>query len=107
MGRSRFCRLFRKTAKGSSIINSHTSGGRLSNNQSGNKKLHSTETPVIETSDMILQAMDNKKLSAMVLLDMSEAFDSVDHKPMISKLQDAGASSSCTEWFRSYLSGRQ
>ena len=52
---------------------------------------------------MILQAMDNKKLTAMVLLDMSKAFDSVDHKPMISKLQDAGASSSCTEWFRSHL----
>ena len=34
---------------------------------------------------------------------MSKAFDSVDHKLMISKLQDAGASSSCTEWFRSHL----
>ena len=84
-----------------------TSDGRLSNNQSGNKKLYSTETSVIETTDMILQAMDNKKLTAMVLLDMSKAFDSVDHKLMISKLQDAGASSSCIEWFRSYLSGRQ
>ena len=38
--------------------------------------------------------MDNKNLTAMVLLDMSKAFDSVDHKLMISKLQDAGASSS-------------
>ena len=56
---------------------------------------------------MIPQAMDNKKLTAMVLLDMSKAFDNVDHKLMISKLQDAGASSSCIEWFRSYLSGRQ
>ena len=61
-----------------------TSEGRLSNNQKGNKKFHSTETPVTETTDMILQAMDNKKLTAMVLLDMSKAFDSVDHKPMIS-----------------------
>ena len=42
---------------------------------------------------MILQAMDNKKLTAMVLLDMSKAFDRVDHKRMISKLQDAGVSS--------------
>ena len=80
-----------------------TSEGRLSNNQSGNKKFYSTETSVIETTDM----MDKKNLTAMVLLDMSKAFDSVDHKLMISKLQDAGASSSCTEWFRSYLSGRQ
>ena len=51
--------------------------------------------------------MDNKNLTAMVLLDMSKAFDSVDHKLMISKLQDAGASSSSTKWFRSYLSDRQ
>ena len=80
-----------------------TSEGRLSNNQSGNKKFYSTETSVIETTDM----MDKKNITAMVLLDMSKAFDSVDHKLMISKLQDAGASSSCTEWFRSYLSGRQ
>ena len=49
----------------------------------------------------------NKKLTAMVLLDISKAFDSVDHKLMICKRQDAGASSSCTEWSRSYLSGRQ
>ena len=46
----------------------------------------------------------NKRLTAMVLLDMRKAFDSVDHKLMIS---DAGVSSSCTEWSRSYLSGRQ
>ena len=45
---------------------------------------------------MILQAMDDKKLTAMVLLDMSKAFDGVE-----------GASSSCTEWFRRYLKGRQ
>ena len=49
----------------------------------------------------------NKKLTAMVLLDISKAFDSVDHKLMICKPQDAGASSSCTEWSRSYLRGRQ
>ena len=51
--------------------------------------------------------MAKKKLAAMVLLDTSEAFDIVNHKLMISKLQDAGASSSCTEWFCSYLSSRQ
>ena len=38
-----------------------TSEGRLLNNQSGNKKFRSTETSVIETTDMILQAMDDKK----------------------------------------------
>ena len=51
----------------------------LSIKQRGNKKFHTTETSVIKTTDMILQAMDIKKLTEQVLLDMSKAFDSVDH----------------------------
>ena len=53
--------------------------GRLSNHQSGNKKHHSTETLNIMISDFLLNAMDNKKLTALVLLDLSKAFDSIDH----------------------------
>ncbi len=37
---------------------------------------------------------------------MSKAFDSVDHCTLLNKLQDIGVSSSCLEWFRSYLSQR-
>ena len=72
--------------------------------QSGNKKWHSTETSVIETTDTILNAIDKKKLTAVVILDMSKAFDSVNHETLILKLQDVGASSSTLQWFRSYLS---
>jgi hypothetical protein len=46
--------------------------------QSGNKCWHSTETTLIKSTDIILKAM-NKKLTAVVLLDMSKAFDSLDH----------------------------
>ena len=42
----------------------------------------------------------------MVLLDMSEAFDSISHKILLLKLQDMGASTSAINWFRSYLSNR-
>ena len=49
----------------------------------------------------------NKRLTAVVLPDMIKAFHSVNHKLMISKPQDAGVSSSCTEWSRSYSSGKQ
>jgi hypothetical protein len=48
---------------------------RLSSKQSENKKLHSTETSVIHTTDEILSAIDKKKLSAVVFLDMSKAFE--------------------------------
>ena len=51
--------------------------GCLTEHQSGNKNLHSTETLNIPVSDMILDAMDRKELTAVVLLDLSKAFDSI------------------------------
>ena len=43
----------------------------------------------------------------MVLLDMSKAFDSISHEILLLKLKDVGASNTCLQWFRSYLSDRQ
>jgi len=51
--------------------------------------------------------MDKKELTAMVLLDMNKAFDSISHENLISKLLDVGASYPCLQWFCSYLSDRQ
>ena len=45
-------------------------------------------------------------LTACVLLDMSKAFDSVDHQILLRKLQDVGASTSVLQWFNSYLTNR-
>ncbi len=77
------------------------SNQRLSANQSGNKRFHSTETSLIETTDAILNAIDDKKLTAVALLDMSKAFDSIDHKILLLKLQDIGLSSAALTWFSS------
>ena len=79
---------------------------RLSTNQSGNKRWHSTETSLIYTTEKILGAIDQKKTTAMVLLDMSKAFDGISPKTLLYKLQDIGASTSAIDWFRSYLSNR-
>ena len=51
----------------------------LSGHQSGNKKQHLTETLNILMSDLALEAMDRKQVTALVLLDLSKAFDSIDH----------------------------
>ncbi|XP_068732696.1 fibroblast growth factor receptor 2-like [Montipora capricornis] len=56
--------------------------------QSGNRKLHSTETALLHVTDQLLQTMDSKKVSIMVLLDMSKAFDSIRHDLSLSKLQN-------------------
>ena len=47
--------------------------------------------------------MDNRQLTAVVLLDMSNAFDSLDHGILISKLEDIGAPNTALKWFTSYL----
>ena len=73
---------------------------------SSNKKWHSTETSLIHTTDTILNAIVERKTTAMVLLDKSKAFDSISHKILFYKLQDLGASTSAIDWFSSYLSNR-
>ena len=50
--------------------------------------------------------MDKKEISALVLIDLSKAFDSVNHDMLLQKLSHVGASPSTILWFRSYLSGR-
>ena len=79
---------------------------RLASTQSGNKRHHSTETSIIHSNDFILNAMDNKKLTASVFLDMSKAFDSLNHDLLIKKLRHIGLSSQVILWFQSYLSFR-
>ena len=80
---------------------------KLAAHQSGNRKLHSTETALLYVMDQLLQAMDSKKVSIMVLLDMSKAFDSIRHDILLSKLQNLDFFQGALDWFQSYLSNRQ
>ena len=78
----------------------------LTSHQSGNKKAHSTETLNIQLTDNVLEAMDKMQITALVLLDLSKAFDSIDHARLLHKLSIVGASPSTVNWFKSYLSSR-
>ena len=60
--------------------------------QSGNRKLHSTESALLHFTDELLNNMDQKKISVIVLLDMSKAFDSIRQDLMLRKLRKAGVS---------------
>ena len=74
--------------------------------QSGNKKLLSCETLNVMITDKALEAMDAKKVTLVVLLDLSKAFDSIDHATLLAKLQVLGVSRASLDWFKSYLSER-
>ena len=76
---------------------------RLTEHQSGIKAMHSTKT----MTDQMLKAMDDKKLTMVVLLDFSKAFDSIDHNKLLTKLKSLGTSSFALHWFRSYLKDQQ
>ena len=78
----------------------------MSIHQSGNKKHHSTETLNILVSDFMLEDMDKKMLSTLILLDWSKAFDSVSYPILLHKLSSVGACPDTLKWFKSYLNGR-
>ena len=75
--------------------------------QSAYKQCHSTETALIKVQNDILMNLDNKRGVILVLLDLSAAFDTIDHSILLDQLhQRLGISGVALEWFRSYLSGR-
>ena len=74
-------------------------------NQSGFRGGFSTDTCLLGLSDYMKCEIGKGKYVGMVLLDLQKAFDTVDHDIMLWKLKAIGVSS--TEWFSSYLSGRQ
>ena len=79
---------------------------RLTKHQSGNRKLHSTETLNTFLSDIYLDAIDKKTVTAVILLDLPKAFDSLNHPLLLRKLYSFGISKHALEWFKSYLTGR-
>ena len=75
--------------------------------QSAYKKRFSTETLLIRIVNDILIATDESKATVVMLLDLSAAFDTVDHNKLLLILEkEIGISGVALKWFQSYLSGR-
>lgn len=75
--------------------------------QSGFRPGHSTATALLNVTEDVRECMENTKLTILVLIDFSNAFNNVDHDILLAVLSHLGASSSVTDWFSSYLCGRQ
>jgi hypothetical protein len=76
--------------------------------QSAYRANHSTETALLRVMNDLLLAVDNGDGAALVLLDLSAAFDTIDHTVLLSCLECRfGLKGVVLDWFRSYLSNRR
>ena len=89
-------------------IQSHITLTNTSNPfQSAYRKFHSTETALLRIQNDILTAMDKGKVTALTLLDLSAAFDTIDHSILLKRLEKFfGISGSALHWLSSYLVDR-
>ena len=58
--------------------------------QSAYKKYHGTETALVRVQNDILRSLDNKCGVFLVLLDLSAAFDTIDHGILLDRLESIG-----------------
>lgn len=79
----------------------------LSRFQSAYRKFHSAETALLRVHNDLIMAMEHKQVSALVLLDLSAAFDTIDHNILTNRLKTCfGISESAIALLSSYLSCR-
>ena len=72
--------------------------------QSAYRPCFSTETALIRITDDILFVLENKCFTALIMIDMSAAFDTIDHYILLYRLSHYfGINNTVLSWFRSYL----
>ena len=75
--------------------------------QFGFRKDHSTYMALMILIDKLIKCMENGEYVIGVFLDLSTAFDTVDHSILLRKLYFYGIRGTAYEWFESYLSNRK
>ena len=79
----------------------------LFKNQYGFRKNNSTSLALIQMVEKIRESIDNKKIGCGIFIDLSKAFDTVNHKILLKKLEHYGIRGTALKWFQSYLFERK
>ena len=87
------------------MTDTHINSSNSSNPyQSAYRKFHSTETALLKIHNDMLASMDAGRVTALILLDLSAACDTVDHTLLLSRLDDwFGDTGKALDWFKSYF----
>ena len=88
------------------IYNYFTTNSLFANNQYGFRKCSSTEYAILEFQDKIKKILDARQTPFAVYLDLSKAFDTIDHSTLLHKLRFYGFSDSALKLLESYLTDR-
>ena len=75
--------------------------------QFGFRKNHSTELALIEIVDQIRFSLDDNNMTCGIFVDLSKAFDTVNHEILLEKLEHYGIRGRALDLFRSYLDERR
>ena len=81
--------------------------GFLYQHQYGFRRGHSTAQAIGQLNNWVLEAMDRKERTGRLFVDISKAFDSINHKILLGKLEHIGLSESSLKCFKSYLVDRR
>ena len=71
--------------------------------QFGFQQKHSTEHAILQLIDQVNNSFERNQFTLGIFIDLSKAFDTVDHKILISKLKNYGVRGNNLKWFESYL----
>ena len=81
--------------------------GQIYNSQYGFRSQHSCESAVAELTSEIIKGQQNGMYTLALFLDLSKAFDTLEHKVLLDKMYRYGIRGTSLNWFKSYLENRK
>jgi hypothetical protein len=88
------------------LINYLETNHLIDDNQCAYRRHYSVESALIDVMNSMLMALDSGEVALLLMLDLTSAFDTVNHRLLIDKLNRYGIHARALEWIKDYLSDR-